>query len=277
MTMRMVEGVWQVGRELARYRYLLWMLTLREWTVRYRQSLLGPAWAVLLPLAMMLIFTFVFARAVSIPGSETTAMPYALYAFAGLVPWTFLAGSLNQCVNSLVANRSLVTKVYFPREVFPLSCVISSLLDFAIALVVLAGLMVYFLFTGDYSLPPASGVFYLPMVVAIQVVLTTALGMLLAMANLHYRDIRQVFQVGIHLLMFLSAVVVPLPAGDGFLLRLLRFNPLVGLIEAYRDCLLMGKAPDLAALAYAAAVSTVALLVAWVWFRRASARFAEVI
>jgi lipopolysaccharide transport system permease protein len=277
MTMRMADGVWRVGRELTRYRYLLWMLTLRELTVRYRQSLLGPAWAVLLPLSMMLIFTFVFARAVSIPGSESIAMPYSLYAFAGLVPWTFLAGSLSQCVNSLVANRSLVTKVYFPREVFPLSCILSSLVDFGMALVVLAGLMVHYHLAGEYSLPSVSGLFFVPIVVGIQIVWTMAVGMLLAMANLHYRDIRQVFQVGIHLLMFLSAVVVPLPSGDGLLMRLLRLNPLVGLIEAYRDCLLKGKAPDFAELAYAGVVSTVALLIAWVWFRRASARFAEVI
>lgn len=275
--MRVAHHVRQFLQELIRHRYLLWMLTVRELTVRYRQSLLGPAWAVLLPFSMMLIFTFVFARTVSMPGTDGATLPYSLYVFAGLVPWTFFAGSLNHCVNSLVANRSLVTKLYFPREVFPLSCVLSCMVDFGIALMVLAGLMVHYHIAGEFVLPSATGLLYLPALVAVQLVMTVAVGLLLAMANLFFRDVRQMFQVGIHLLMFLSAVVVPMPADDGFLVGILRLNPLIAIIESYRACLLMGQAPDIHQLTCAGLAGTVMLLIACIWFRRASARFAEVI
>lgn len=253
------------------------MLTARELAVRYRQSLLGVGWAILLPLAMMLVFTFVFTSAVAAPAFDGMSIPYPLYAFAGLVPWAFFAGSLNSSVNSLVANRNLVTKVYFPREVFPLSCVASSLVDFAIGLVVLAGLMAYFAAVGRFTLPSPIGFLALPLVTCVQIVLTTALGLLLAMANLYFRDVRQAFQVGIQLLMFVSAVVVPIPPSGGLVAGVLRYNPIAVLMQAYRDCLLAGQWPELSGLFAVGAFGLVLLIVCWRWFRRASGQFAELI
>ena len=112
---------------------------MRDLRVRYKQSVLGLAWAVLLPLSMMLVFTFVFTRAIDARQVLKVDMPYALFAYSGLVPWTFFATSLSGCVNSLVANRNLVTKVYFPREVFPLSCIAAAFVDFCVAMLVLFG------------------------------------------------------------------------------------------------------------------------------------------
>ncbi|MCH9034879.1 MAG: ABC transporter permease [Planctomycetes bacterium] len=132
--------------ELYRYRELLLSLTWRDVRIRYKQSMLGIGWAVLMPLSMMLVFTFVFTRAIDARSVLNVDMPYALFAYTGLVPWTFFSAGLNGCVNSLVANRNLVTKVYFPREVFPLACIGSSLVDFFIASTVLVGLMGYFHF-----------------------------------------------------------------------------------------------------------------------------------
>ena len=264
-------------RELVGYRQLLVSLAWRDIRVRYKQSVLGIAWAVLQPLSMMLVFSFVFTRAIDARAALAVDMPYALYAFAGLVPWTFFSASLGGCVQCLVANRNLVTKVYFPREVFPLASVVSCLVDFCIAMTVLFMLMGYFHVTGARAMMLTPAVLFLPVIVTIQIVLTVGLGMMLGMANLFYRDVRQLFSVGIQLCMFVSAVVVPVPRDGSTLAQIIALNPLVPLIEAYRACLLCGRVPDLAGLSYALAVSVGVLLVGWICFRRASARFAEVI
>lgn len=266
-----------IPRELFHYRQLLVSLAWRDIRVRYKQSVLGIAWAVLQPLAMMLVFSFVFTRAIDARAALAVDMPYALYAFAGLVPWTFFSSSLASCVQCLVANRSLVTKVYFPREVFPLSCIGSCLVDFCIALSVLFVIMAYYHTSGSWVIPLNGSVLFLPVVVGIQIMLTIGLGMMLAMGNLFYRDVRQLFSVTIQLVMFVSAVVVPIPRDGSLLARVIAMNPLVPLIESYRDCLLWGRVPDLGGLSYALAVSLFVLLVGWLCFRRASRRFAEII
>jgi ABC-type polysaccharide/polyol phosphate export permease len=265
----------QALTDLLRYRQLLWSLTWRDICARYRQSALGLGWAVLMPLGMMLIFTFVFTRAIDAGAVGGPGVPYSLYAFAGLVPWTLFASSLSGCVNCLVANRSLVTKVYFPREVFPLSSVAGATVDFAVASVVLAALMAWF-HGGTWRFVPSAGLWLLPVIFAIQTMLTIGLGMLLAMANLFYRDVRQVFSAGVQLLMFVSGVVVPVPT-DGLLGIMLGLNPIVPLIAAYRDILLHGRMPAAGALWQSAAVAAVMLVAGWVAFRRSAHRFAECI
>lgn len=270
-------GTTDIFRELLGYRQLLVSLAWRDIRVRYKQSVLGIAWAVLQPLSMMLVFSFVFTRAIDARAALAVDMPYALYAFAGLVPWTFFSASLGGCVQCLVANRNLITKVYFPREVFPLASIASSLVDFCIAMSVLLMLMAYYHLSGTWTVAITPAIFFLPVIVIIQIALTVGLGMMLGMANLFYRDVRHLFSVGIQLGMFVSAVVVPVPRDGSTLASIIAFNPLVPLIEAYRDCLLWGRVPDLAGLSYALAVSVGVLLVGWILFRRASARFAEII
>ena len=265
------------GSGLDRFRQLLVSLTWRDLRIRYKQSLLGIAWAVLLPFSMMLVFTFVFTRAINAAALLPVDMPYALYAYIGLVPWTFFSASLGGCVNSLVANRNLVTKVYFPREVFPLSCIASSFVDFCVALTVLAALMLYFQATGQWTFTPSSALLFLPVVVIVQIALTIGLGMFLAMANLFYRDVRPMFGIVIQLTMFVSAVVVPVPTGDGLLARCISLNPMVPIIGAYRDCVIAGQWPDAGRFLYAAAVALTLMIVGWIGFRRASYRFAECI
>lgn len=263
--------------ELLRYRHLLYSLTWRDIRVRYKQSLLGIAWAVLFPLSMMLVFTFVFTRAIDASSVLHVDMPYALYAYTGLVPWAFFSVSLGSCMQSLVANRNLVTKVYFPREVFPLSCVASAFVDFCIAMAVLVGLMVYFSLVGEWVFTPHWALLFLPVVVLVQIMLTIGIGMLLAMANLFYRDVRQVFGITIQLWMFVSAVVVPVPQDGSLLARVISFNPLVPIISAYRDCVIHGRWPAAGPFLYATVVTVVLLVTGWVCFRRASFRFAECI
>jgi len=263
--------------DFSRFQQLLWSLTWRDVRIRYKQSVLGIAWAVLLPVSMMLVFTFVFTRALDAKLLLPTSMPYALYAYLGLVPWTFFSASLSGCVNSLVANRNLVTKVYFPREVFPLSSIGAAFVDFVIALVVLCGLIAYFDARSAWTFVAHRSLFFLPVVVCVQVMLTVGIGMMLAMANLFYRDVRQLYGVAIQLLMFVSAVVVPIPSDGSLLAQAISLNPLVPVINAYRDCVVKGCLPDPAPFIYSSLVAVVLMVGGWICFRRASYRFAECI
>lgn len=263
--------------DVYQYRGLLAALTWRDVRVRYKQSMLGIGWAILLPLSMMLVFTFVFTKAIDARSILNIKMPYALFAYTGLVPWTFFSVSLSGCVSSLVANRNLVTKVYFPREVFPLSCIAGSFVDFCIAMTVLTGLMAYFHLSGGWHFIPRITLLFVPVIVLVQICMTIGLGMMLAMANLFYRDVRQIFNATIQLVMFVSAVVVPVPTDGSLLAQLISLNPIVPIISAYRDCIVFGHMPDAGSFIYATVVSLSLLVIGWVSFRRASYKFAECI
>lgn len=262
--------------ELLRYRHLLFMLTWRDIRVRYRQSLLGILWAVLPPLAMIAVFSHLFGGGMTL-GRGGIAAPYPLYAFSALVPWTFFSAGLTGAVNSLSANRNLVTKVYFPREVLPLSSISSAAFDFLVAAGVLAGLALSYHYAGRWTFNPTIRLLWLPALLAVQLALTIGLGLLLAMCNLFYRDVRHGLTVALQLLLFLSDVVVPLPRSHSWWAVMLEWNPLVGLMRGYRACLLGGDASPTEGFAGTALVATFVLAVGWVSFRRAARRFAEYI
>lgn len=264
---------------LGRYRELMWMLAWRDIRVRYKHSLLGALWAVVPPMATMLIFTFVFGTVVQIDKQKLTgdaALPYALFAFSGLVPWMFFASGLTAATGSLVSNRQLVTKIYFPREVFPISTVISAFVDFVIAsgvLVLLASFM-HFQDNG-WSYRLHWTVMLTPIVVVTQIVLMLGLGLILSMANLFYRDVGFVFRSIIQLWMFVTCVVYQLEATAGWKRVVIQLNPMTPIIRAYRDCLVFGRSPLDAPFLGAAAVSIMILIVGWHWFRRREFDFAE--
>ena len=260
----------------SRCRDLFLNLTWRDIRVRYSQSILGAAWAVLMPLSTALIFTFVFGSALK-GGQGTTNAPYPLFALSGLVPWIFFGSSLNACVNCLVANRNLITKVYFPREVFPASSVVAALVDFALGIVTLCAAMIWFQWQGTWTMQWSLCIGIVPIIVAIQAAFTLGVGMWLAMANLFYRDVRQVVGVGVQLWMFISGVVVAAPRGSRLAEILYYANPMTALIASFRECILMGVAPNAVELIRAAGISLLTLTVGWWWFRRTSFRFAECI
>lgn len=264
---------------LYRYRELIGMLAWRDIRVRYKHSVLGAAWAVVPPLAMMLIFTFVFGTVVQIDKSKLTGeqfLPYSLFAFSGLVPWMFFANGLTTATGSLVANRQLVTKIYFPREVFPLAAVGSALVDFLIASVMLVGLAAYMHFQANgWSYQFHWTVVFLPLVVAVQIILMIGLGLLLSMANLFFRDVGFLFRSIIQLWMFVTCVVYQLEATSGWKAAVIQLNPMTPIIRAYRDCLIHGRSPFDLAFGNAAMVSVMILLTAWWWFRRREFDFAE--
>jgi ABC-type polysaccharide/polyol phosphate export permease len=264
---------------LYRYRELMWMLAWRDIRVRYKHSVLGASWAVVPPLAMMVIFTFVFGSVINIDNQKLTGnptLPYPLFAFSGLVPWMFFANGLTVAINSLVANRQLVTKIYFPREVFPLAAVTSAFVDFLIASAVLIGLASLFHFLPNgWSYRFHWTLLFVPGVVVVQIMLMVGLGLLLSMANLFYRDIGFLFRSIIQLWMFVTCVVYQLEATVGWKRVVVQLNPMTPIIRAYRDCLILGRSPFDLPFCGAAAVSIMFLIVGWWWFRRREFDFAE--
>lgn len=274
-----VPSAGQRIRELVRYRQLMWMLAWRDIRVRYKHSILGAAWAVVPPAAMMVIFTFVFGEVVEVErerltGNET--IPYSLFAFSGLVPWMFFANGLTSAIGSLVSNRPLVTKIYFPREVFPLSAIVSAFLDFVIAsvvLVILSALLHYY--PNGWHFQASWTIALIPIVVLVQITFMAGLGLLLSMANLFYRDVGFLFRSIIQLWMFVTCVVYQLEATAPWKRILIQLNPMTPIIRAYRECLIYGQAPFDGPFLYAAVVSFLALAIGWTWFRRREFEFAE--
>lgn len=247
-------------------RGLLLELVRRDLVVRYKQTLMGVAWAFVVPLAGMLVFTMVFTRAVQVEAG----MPYPLFAYAGLLLWTLVAAALRSATTSLTLNHALVTKVPFPRAVLPLASVVVALVDFLVGAVLLVGLMIY------YGVTPDAGLFLVPLIVAVTLVLTAGLALLLALANLFYRDVAFILGLGLTLWMFLSSVVYPVELVGGRLGAALRWNPLNPILDSFRASL-FGGPPGVAGLGAAAAGSVVILLIGIVLFHRLEPRFAEAI
>jgi len=254
--------------ELVHYRQLLWSLAWRDIRVRYKQSLLGIAWAMFIPLAMMGVFTVINTVVFKIPRERTMGLPYPVFAYMGLLPWTFFARASKVATNSLVANRNLVTKIYFPREVFPLSAIVASLVDFGVGAFVLAGLMIVF------GTPVHATLLLLPMVVLVEVLFCAGISFFLSMGNLFYRDVRMVYEVIVMLWMFATNVIYPLETGKPTVDLLIKLNPMTPIISAYRSLAFAGTL-DVGAFGYAAAVAVLLCITGWVAFHKAEFIFAE--
>jgi lipopolysaccharide transport system permease protein len=249
------------------YRELLYFLTWRDVKVRYKQTALGVAWAVLQPLFTMLIFSLFFGRLAGIPSDGA---PYPLFAFAGLLPWVFFSNAVSNSGNSLVGSANLITKVYFPRLLVPGAAVGAGLVDLLLGFALLALLMVY------YGAMPSSGIVLLPVLVVLLALLALGVGLLASALNVKYRDIRYALPFIIQLWMFVSPVIYPasfVPAQWRWVLWL---NPLAGIIEGFRAALF--GAPVSWGMLGAAALLTLALLVfAAFIFRRMEKSFADVV
>ncbi len=257
-------------REIISCRNLLWNLAWRDIRVKYKQSVLGIGWAIFVPLSMMLVFTFIFTKVVPVK----TDVPYAIFAYCGLLPWQFLSASTTAAANSLVANRALVTKIYFPAEVLPLSSIIVAFVDFLIGIIVLVGLMIYFLLTTHHITISWTVVLVIP-VLLIQIIFTCGVSFFLAMGNLFFRDVRYVYSVMITLWMFGSSVIYPMKVANPKIQMMLNLNPMTPILNSYRDVLLRGKLPDWSALGYSAFVAIILLFVGWLIFYKLRYKFAE--
>jgi len=254
-------------KDIWAYRELLYFLTWRDVKVRYKQTALGAAWAILQPLFMMVIFTIFFGR---LAGVGSDGVPYPLFALAGLVPWTFFANSVTASSNSLVGSANLITKVYFPRLIVPAAAMLAGLVDFVLAFLLLVGLMLY------YRISLTTQVLFLPVVILLTALFALAIGTWMSALNVKYRDVRFALPFLIQLWLFVSSVILPSSSVGPKWRWLLRLNPMSGIIEGYRASL-FGIPFDWPAISSAAFLTLVALIYAAYSFSRAERSFADII
>lgn len=254
--------------DLWAYRELIYFLVWRDLKVRYKQTALGVAWAILQPLVTVAIFTIVFSRLAGLPSE---GVPYPVFALAALLPWQLFSAAVSGSSNSLVANANLLTKVYFPRLIIPIGSVVSTLADFIVSSVLLAGLMMW------YRIVPGLGVLLLPLFVAQALLLAVAIGLWASALNVQYRDVQYALPFGLQVLLFISPVAYSaslVPAGRWRIIYGL--NPLVGAIQGFRWALLGAARPG--HLAWLSMLVTLAVLLGGLFFfKRMEDSFADLV
>jgi lipopolysaccharide transport system permease protein len=254
--------------EMWRYRELLYFFAWREVKVRYRQAALGAAWALLQPLLGTVVFTLFFGR---LAGVGSDGIPYPVFVYCALVPWTYFAGVLTQAGTSLVGNANLITKVYFPRVLLPASSAVAGLLDFAIGMSFLA------VFMGYYRLPPTWSLLLLPLFVAAMVMVTLGLGLLLGALNVRYRDVKYVIPFLLQLWLFCTPIIYPASIVPARLRPLMALNPCLGIVEGFRACLFPSVPFDAASIGTSLAVAVVLFTAGIAYFRTTERVFADII
>ncbi len=253
-------------RSLIRTRELIWAWTNRTIRARYQQSVLGALWAIIQPAAAVAIFSIIFTIFIPI---DTGGLPYIVFSYAAMVPWTLFATSITDMVDSLTINMNLVSKIYFPREVLPLAALLARLLDFAIAVVLLVFMILFF------KLPIfLLGWLFLPLILAIQLALALGLGLAGAALNVFYRDIKHLFVLGLQLWFYATPIIYPVSTVPEKLRPIYFLNPMAGTIEAYRAVLLYGRLPESYLLISALSAAIVMLIGYW-FFKRVEPRFAD--
>ena len=254
-------------KELWAYRELLWVLTARDVKVRYKQTVLGFAWAIIQPVMLMIVFSIFFGRLAQMPSD---GIPYPIFVYAALLPWTFFANAISTSGNSLVGSAQLVSKVYFPRLIIPLSSVGAGLVDFAISAGVLLLLMAWYGVGWSLNLLAA------PLLVAGVVFIALGVGTFLSALTVAYRDFRYVIPFMVQFWMFATPVVYPASLVPEAWRWLLYLNPMAGLIEGFRSAFL-GRPFDIPALAISLGVALVLFLVGVAYFEKVERRFADII
>lgn len=253
-------------RELVRYRDLLYFLTIRGVKARYAQSVLGVSWAIIQPVFTTLVFTVVFGRLANVSSDGT---PYLLFSYLALWPWGYFSGTLTDSSNSLILNAAMISKVYFPRLVLPLSAVFTKLLDFAISFVILVVLLIYF------EITPGLGLLILPLL-TIQLLLTSlGIGLILSAMAVQYRDVKHAMTFVVQILMYAAPVVYSTTAVPEKFQLLFSLNPMVGVIEGFRSAFLDRPLPW-AWIWPGSIVSIVLFLFGLLYFRRMERVFADV-
>ncbi|MBI3997026.1 MAG: ABC transporter permease [Candidatus Omnitrophica bacterium] len=255
-------------KELYHYRDLLTSLAWRDIQVRYRQTFLGFAWAIAQPLAYMLIFTVVFAGfgQVSSDGS-----PYPIFSYTGLVPWTFFATALGLSANSIAANMSLVKKIYFPREVFPLGAIMGCLVDFLVASLLVVGLMAI------YRVPPKPQLLWLPWLIGLELGFLISLSLLVSAMNVFYRDIKYIVPLCVQLGMFVTPVIYPVSKVPEHLRAWYMLNPMAVVVDGVRRVVLYGQTPAMGPLLVSTIFVSLFGVAAYIFFKRVEVRFADLI
>ena len=249
------------------YHELLYFLIWRDVKVRYKQTVLGVAWAILQPVIMIVIFSVIFGRVAGLPSD---GIPYALFAYAGVVTWTFFSGAVTKSGNSLVGSSHLITKVYFPRMMVPAAAVLAAVVDLLLAFVVLVPLMVY------YGVAPRWQIVTILPVIVLLILLAFGVGMWMSALNVKYRDVGFILPFLIQIWMFLSPVIYPSSALPPKFRTVMMFNPVSGIIEASRSAL-FGLPFNWPAILISCVITFLILVCAAFWFRRMEREFADVV
>jgi len=255
-------------KEFWEYRELFYFLVWRDVKIRYKQTVLGAAWAVIQPFFMMVVFTVFFGKMAKMPSD---GIPYPVFSYSALLPWTYFSAALTHSGNSLLAGANLVRKVYFPRAALPTASVLGGLVDFSIAFFFLFGLMFY------YDITPGVGLLLWPVLMIPLVLLAMGIGMLLSSLNVKYRDIKYAIPFLIQTLLFVTPIIYPTSIAPERFRFLLSLNPLTGLIEAFRASALPTKAIDWPLLGLSVGITLVIFVLGAMYFRKTEKEFADVI
>jgi lipopolysaccharide transport system permease protein len=270
----------EIAKNVFWYRELIAVMAWKQLIVRYKQSYLGLVWAVLKPLILMLVFTLLN----SFVGIPTGNMPYPVVAFAALVPWVFFQESTSEGVGSIVNNAQLIRKIYFPREVFPITAVITKLVEFVINSLVLGCLMLYF------QIAPAATIVWVPVILLYIILASLAVALIGAAVNVFFRDIGTMLPILLQLMMYGSPVIYPMSlvkqkllvghvAGDwsDVLYRLYTLNPMAGIIDAFQRAVLYGQAADMDVMWPGMLLTAVLLPLSYATFKHAERHFADIV
>ncbi len=255
--------------ELWHFRDLLFFLALRDIKVRYKQTALGAAWAIIQPVMSMIVFSIFFGKLANL--QSKSEIPYPLLTFCALLPWQLFSSAFTQSSNSLIGSQNLITKVYFPRLIIPLSSVISSLVDFAVAFGVLVVLMLW------YGVAPHMGILLLPVFVLLALVSALAIGLWLSALNVQYRDVRYTIPFITQLWLFITPVAYPSSIVPEKWRLLYALNPMAGVVEGFRWALLGTSTAPGPMLAVSTVVTVVLLIGGLFYFRRMEKSFADLV
>lgn len=249
-------------------RELIIELVKREIKARYKQSVLGYAWVILVPLINLVVLSIVFSFFVKIP---TGGIPYPIFLFIALVPWIFTAQAISSATKSLLANKTLITKIYLPREIFPISSIFAKLIDFLLYTLVLIVLVF------SFGVNIAATIFWVPLIFIVHFMLIAGVSFVLSAANVFYRDVENLLEVAIMAWMYLTPVLYPPELVPSEFMPIFNLNPMAPIINAYRNVVLYNTNPPWQSFSYAALVSLVIFIGGYIYFKKRSRFFADVI
>jgi lipopolysaccharide transport system permease protein len=255
-------------RELWEYRELLYFLVWRDIKVRYKQTALGAAWAIIQPLFTMVVFSLFFGHLAKV---SSDGIPYPIFSFAALVPWTFFANGLSQSSNSLVGSANLLTKVYFPRLTIPIASVLSGIVDFVLAFIVLLGMMLY------YGITPTLNVLWLSLFLLLALITSLGVGLWLSALNVEYRDVRYVVPFITQFWLFVTPIAYPSSLLQEPWRTIYGLNPMVGVVEGFRWALLGTNTTPGPIIAVSSSAAVVILITGAFYFRRMERSFADIV
>jgi lipopolysaccharide transport system permease protein len=255
-------------KNLLTYKELLFNITLRQIKVKYKQTVLGISWAVLNPLSLVVVFTIIFSKFAKIPSDN---IPYPIFVYSALLPWTFFSTSLSFAINSLQDNKDLITKIYFPREIFPISAVLAAFVDFCIAVIIFVILM--FLFKVSLSF---NALFIFP-ILLIQIIFTLGISLFFSALNVYYRDIGYALPLVIQLLMYTCPIIYPISIVSVRIKPFYMLNPMAPILDGYRRVLIQAKPPDFYYLGISMVVSILIFYFSYIYFKKIEHTFADIV